>query len=281
MKIVLTVNKQKDAEFFLANKIVSLIGSRAEIYVDDAFSNESLKNVKFAPSETLYDGADFILVLGGDGTILSVARVAAEKDIPVVGINLGRLGFLAEIEQETLEDGLNRLFSGEYVLEERMMIEADLGNGTTSKALNDIVITRANVSLRILELDVSIDEEYLDDFKADGIIIATPTGSTAYSLSAGGPIVDPALPSMTITPICPHKMYSRTIIIPPSKTVTVTCKSSKENEAVVAADSEILGTLSENESVTIKLSPHKLKLIRLNGDCFYGALRRKLMKKES
>lgn len=281
MKIVLTVNKQKDAEFFLANKIVSLIGSRAEVYVDDAFSDESLKNVKFAPSETLYDGADFILVLGGDGTILSVARVAAEKDIPVVGINLGRLGFLAEIEQETLEDGLNRLFSGEFVLEERMMIEADLGNGTTSKALNDIVITRANVSLRILELDVSIDEEYLDDFKADGIIIATPTGSTAYSLSAGGPIVDPALPSMTITPICPHKMYSRTIIIPPSKTVTVTCKSSKENEAVVAADSEILGTLSENESVTIKLSPHKLKLIRLNGDCFYGALRRKLMKKES
>ena len=281
MKVVLIVNKQKDAEFLLANKIISLIGSRAEVYVDDAFCTDAIKNVRFAPTNTLYDGADFILVLGGDGTILSVAKEAAENDIPVVGINLGRLGFLAEIEQNALEDGLNRLFSGEYIVEERMMIEADLGDGTASRALNDIVITRANVSLRILELDVSIDDEYLDDFKADGIIIATPTGSTAYSLSAGGPIIDPALPCMMITPICPHKMYSRTIIIPPSKTVTVTCKSCQENEAVVAADSEILGTLSKNESVTIKLSPHKLKLIRLNGDCFYGALRRKLMKKES
>ncbi len=281
MKIVLTVNKQKDADFFLANEVISLIGSRAKVYVDDAFFDENLKNVIFAPTDTLYDHADFILVLGGDGTILSVSRVAAEKDIPVVGINLGRLGFLAEIEQDALENGLNRLFSGEYVIEERMMIETELGDGKKSKALNDVVITRANVSLRILELDVPIDDEYLDDFKADGIIIATPTGSTAYSLSAGGPIIDPALPSMTITPICPHKMYSRAIIIPPSKTVTVTCKSSRENEAVVAADSEILGTLSKNELVTVKLSTHKLKLIRLNGDCFYGALRRKLMKKES
>ena len=281
MKIVLTVNKQKDAEFVLANKIISLIGTQADVYIDDAFYDEKLKNVIFAPKESLYDGADFILVLGGDGTILSVARVAAEKDIPVLGINLGRLGFLAEIEQNALEEGLKSLFSGAFVIEERMMIEADLGDGKPSKALNDIVITRANVSLRILELDVSIDEEYLDDFKADGIIIATPTGSTAYSLSAGGPIVDPALPCMTITPICPHKMYSRTIIIPPTKTVTVTCKSSSGNEAVVAADSEILGTLSEDESVTVKLSSNKLKLIRLNGDCFYGALRRKLMKKES
>ncbi len=281
MKIVLTVNKQKDAEFLFANKLISLIGTRAEVYIDDAFQNEAIKNAIFAPVETLYDGADFILVLGGDGTILSVARKAAEKNIPVLGINLGRLGFLAEIEQDALEEGLNRLFCGEFLLEERMMIEADLGDGKHSKALNDIVITRANVSLRILELDVSIDEEYLDDFKADGIIIATPTGSTAYSLSAGGPVVDPALPCMTITPICPHKMYSRTIIIPPTKTVTVTCKSSKDNEAVVAADSEILGTLSKDESVTVKLSPFKLKLIRLNGDCFYGALRRKLIKKES
>ena len=281
MKIVLTVNKQKDAEFLFANKLISLIGTRAEVYIDDAFQKEAIKNAIFAPVETLYDGADFILVLGGDGTILSVARKAAEKNIPVLGINLGRLGFLAEIEQDALEEGINRLFCGEFLLEERMMIEADLGDGKHSKALNDIVITRANVSLRILELDVSIDEEYLDDFKADGIIIATPTGSTAYSLSAGGPVVDPALPCMTITPICPHKMYSRTIIIPPTKTVTVTCKSSKDNEAVVAADSEILGTLSKDESVTVKLSPFKLKLIRLNGDCFYGALRRKLMKKAS
>lgn len=281
MKIVLIVNPQKDPKFLLAEKIVNLIGDRAKVYVEDKFLNSGLKNVSFALVDALFDGANFILVLGGDGTILSVARIASEKDIPVVGINLGRLGFLAEIEQDALEEGINRLLSGDFVIEERMMIQADLAGGTNAEALNDIVITRANVSLRILELDVYIDDEYLDDFKADGIIIATPTGSTAYSLSAGGPIIDPALSSMVITPICPHKMYSRTIIVPPTKTVTVKCKSSSGNDAVVAADSEILGTLVQNDTVTVKLAPHALKLIRFKSDCFYGALQRKLMKKES
>lgn len=135
--------------------------------------------------------------------------------------------------------------------------------------------------MKILELDVYIDNEYVDNFKADGVIIATPTGSTAYSLSAGGPIVDPSLNSMIITPICPHKMYARTIIVPPEKTVSVKCRAIVDNDAVVATDSEILGKLSSNEIVSVKIAPKKFRLIRFRGYNFYSALHNKLVKKKT
>ena len=221
------------------------------------------------------------MVLGGDGTLLSVAKEASNLNLPVIGINLGRLGFLAEIEREEIEEGLNKLFAGDYEIEERMMLHAVLLDGKETTALNDIVVTRASSTLKILDLDIFIDDEYVDDFKADGIIVATPTGSTAYSLSAGGPIVDPSLNSMIVTPVCPHKMYSRTIIVPPEKTVTVKCKAAIDNEAVVAADSEILGKLSGNETVVIQIAQKNFKLIRFKGYKFFSVLHNKLVKKES
>ena len=187
---------------------------------------------------------------------------------------------MAEIEQNEIKEGLDKFFSGDYFIEDRMMLHAELTDGSKTTALNDIVVTRANSTLKILDLDIFIDDEYVDDFKADGIIVATPTGSTAYSLSAGGPIVDPSLNSMIVTPICPHKMYSRTIIVPPEKAVTIKCRTSLDNEAVVAADSEILGKFSGNETVVIKIARKKFKLIRLNGYKFFSVLHNKLVKKE-
>ena len=231
-------------------------------------------------NEKDYSIIDVILVIGGDGTLLSVAKTAVRLDIPVIGINLGRLGFLSEIEQDEIEDGLDKLLAGDYFIEERMMLCASVLNEHDTIALNDVVVTRANAALKILELDVYIDGEYVDDFKADGIIISTPTGSTAYSLSAGGPIVDPSLDSMIITPVCPHKMYSRTIIVPPQKVVTVKCKPTIDNDAFVAADSEILGKLSHDEAVTIRVAQQKFKLIRFKGYKFFGVLHNKLIKKE-
>lgn len=281
MNILLVVNEQKDPGYALAGRVVSLIGDRAQVFMEEKCRCCGVENVQFLSGDALYAKTDLVLVLGGDGTILSVARECAKWDIPVIGINLGRLGFLVDIEQNEIEEGLNKLFAGEYIMEERVMLQAELVGGRKTEALNDIVVTRANSCLKILELDIYIDDEYVDDFKADGIIIATPTGSTAYSLSAGGPIVDPSLESIIVTPICPHKMYSRTILVPPEKTVTVKCRTASDNEAIVAADSEILGDLLENDTVTIKIAPKKLKVIRLTGYQFFGALRKKLVKKES
>lgn len=280
LNILLVINEQKDPNGVLANRAAELIGCRAKLFVDERHRGVCVKNAEKI-SENEYSDMDMILVFGGDGTLLSVAKTAAEHNLPVIGINLGRLGFLAEIESEKMEEGFAKLFAGDYVTEERMMLHAKLLNGRETTALNDIVVTRANSTLKILDLDVFIDDEYVDDFKADGIIIATPTGSTAYSLSAGGPIVDPKLDSMIVTPICPHKMYSRTIIVPPEKTVTVKCRATVDNDAIVAADSEILGKLSGNETVVIQLAQEKFKLIRFTEYQFFGVLHNKLVKKES
>ena len=280
MNILLIVNEQKDPEYRIAAEVVACIGDRADVIMEQNNGRNIMKAVSMQEQEA-YDKADVILVLGGDGTMLSVAAKAAKRKTPVIGINLGRLGFLADIERDELENGLNKLFAGEYVIEERMMLEAVLSGGEKSTAINDVVITRANSFLKILELDVYIDDEYVDDFKADGIIIATPTGSTAYSLSAGGPIVDPSLDMMIVTPICPHKMYCRTIIVPPEKVITIKCKATSRDDAVVAADSAVLGKLCAEETVTVRASSETLKLIRLEGSQFFGALQKKLIKKES
>lgn len=281
MHVLLVVNEQKDPNYILASRVVGLIGNRATVYMESKFQASNIPGVVYLDEKDLYCKVDVVLVLGGDGTILSVAAEVSTRNIPIIGINLGRLGFLSSIEPDELEEGLNKLFAGDYKIEERLMLEAKLTDGEEAIALNDVVITRANAFLKIVELDVYIDDAYVDDFKADGIIISTPTGSTAYSLSAGGPIVDPSVESMIITPICPHKMYSRTIIAPPNKTITVKCKVASGDNAVVAADSTILGKLCPDDSVTVKAAPVKLQLIRLSGEQFFGALRKKLMKKES
>lgn len=280
MNILFVINENKDPDGVLANYVSERIADRATLFIDQQLQSVTVKNARqITPEE--YRSLDFILVFGGDGTLLSVAKLSATYEIPVVGINMGRLGFLTEIERDEIEAGLDRLFKGEYLIEERMMLSASLADGKETIALNDIVVARANSVLKILDVDVYIDDEYLDDFKADGIIISTPTGSTAYSLSAGGPIVDPSLESMIITPICPHKMYSRTIIVPPYKTITVKCRNSLAEGAVVAADSEVLGELSDNEVVVVKMAQKKFKLIRFEGYRFFGVLRNKLLKKES
>ncbi len=280
MNILLVINEQKDSEFKLSNRIVKLIGTRANVFVDKEDYKKHIDNVTYM-DESEYEIIDIFLVLGGDGTLLSVAQKATSVDASVVGVNLGKLGFLASIELDALEEGINKLISSDYIIENRMMAEAVLNNGNRKSALNDIVITRANQALKILGFDIYIDGEYVDAFKADGIIISTPTGSTAYSLSAGGPIIDPSLDSLIITPICPHKMYSRTIIVPPQKSVTVAFKDSQGNEAIVAADSEIFEKISSGEEVEVKRSEKPFKLIRFKDYNFFTELHNKLLKKEN
>ncbi len=278
MNILLVVNERKDTNFALSNIVTEYIGKRANIYVSQKSLKTGIKNSEYTDD---LSKIDMFIVLGGDGTLLSVAKSASQSGIPVVGINLGRLGFLTEIEKNEIKEGIDRLISGDFVIENRMMLEATLPDGKKTTSLNDFVITRGNSTLKVLALDVYIDNEYVDDFKADGIIISTPTGSTAYSLSAGGPIVDPALDSLIITPICPHKMYSRTIIAPPEKIVKVVSVSEENNDVIVASDSEIFGTLAHNDTLTIKTAEKPFKLIRFKEYKFFGALHNKLLKKEN
>lgn len=280
MNILLIVNEQKDKGFALAKEIVSLVGTRADLYAEKIIEKSNLSGVTYISNDE-YAKMDIFLVLGGDGTLLSISKTAADLNIPVVGVNLGRLGFLSEIEKNNLKDDIEKLLSGKFEIQERMMICANVNENKKANALNDIIITRENSLLKILEFDVYLDDEFIDCFMADGIIISTPTGSTAYSLSAGGPIVDPSMNIMIITPICPHKMYSRTIIVSSDKKITVRNRSTDNSKAIVAADSQMIGEISNGEAVTISGAKKTFKLIKLHGFKFFSALHEKLVKKEN
>ena len=280
MKILLIENEQKDKDFVLANEIVKIIDGRAEVFAEEKIKTDKLLGVTYI-SEEEYRNMDMFLVLGGDGTLLSVSKTASHLQIPVIGVNLGRLGFLSEIEKENLENDVNKLLDKDFDIQERMMISAELHGKNDISALNDIIVARENSLLKILEFDVYLDDEFLDHFKADGIIISTPTGSTAYSLSAGGPIVDPSMDIIIITPICPHKMYSRTIIVSKDKKITIKNCSSDGTTAIVAADSQIVGSIINGEKVVIQKAQNNFKLINLHGFKFFSVLHNKLVKKEN
>ncbi len=280
MKILLIVNKQKDKDFLLANEVVQIIGDRAQIFAEENIKTDKLCGVTYI-SEEQYSNMDIFLVIGGDGTLLSISKTASLLQKPVVGVNLGRLGFLSEIEKENLNEDIDKLLKKDFKIQERMMLGAELNDVSDIYALNDIIVARGNSLLKILEFDVYLDDEFVDHFKADGIIISTPTGSTAYSLSAGGPIVDPSMDIMIITPICPHKMYSRTIIVSKDKKVTVKNCSSDDTTAIVAADSQIVGEISKGETVLIGAAKNNFKLINLHGFKFFSVLHNKLVKKEN
>lgn len=279
MKILLIANEQKDKDFAITNEIINIIANRAELYIDKSLENKKISGVKYI-SEKDYSIVDVFLVLGGDGTLLAISKTAAELNKPVIGVNLGRLGFLSEIEKENMKDDIEKLLKEDFKIQERMMLSAELKDANNLIALNDIVITRENSLLKILEFDVYIDDEFLDHFMADGVIISTPTGSTAYSFSAGGPVADPSMNLIIITPICPHKVYSRTIIVSDEKKITIKNRSTDESIAVVAADSQMIGTIKNGEAVTIKASKNTFKLIKLHGFKFFSVLHEKLIKKE-
>jgi len=225
-----------------------------------------------------FENLDFILVLGGDGTLLNTARLAAPQQIPILGINMGYLGFLTEVDLENLIVSLERLVSGEYRLEERMMLCCELKREgkiiDEFLALNDIVVAKGPFSRMIL-FDTYVNDQYIDTFSADGIIVSTPTGSTAYSLSAGGPIVFPEMELMLITPICPHTLYSRPMVIGVENNIRIVLKS-KSEEVMLTVDGQHGYKLVKQDEIIIKKSPLHTKLVRLNSKTFADILRNKL-----
>ncbi len=229
----------------------------------------------YCHSRDIPEGTAFMLSVGGDGTFLDAARFASERDIPLVGINIGRLGFLSYISSKEAETSLSQILAGEYELEERstLMVSGDFLNSKHSPhALNEVTIQRKEPSL--IELSVAIDGEPLASYWSDGLIIATPTGSTAYSMSVGGPIVSPSASNLILSPLAPHNLTIRPIVIPDSSVVT--CKiQTRAEKAMVTIDNQMFDVNNGTE-LTIAKSPFAVKLIKLNSSNFYRTLRNKL-----
>ncbi len=216
-----------------------------------------------------------IFVLGGDGTLIRAAGMASQKDIPLIGVNLGHLGYLCELEESSVFTAGEEMLRGNYMIEERMMLS---GAGIERPALNDIVICRKGV-LQLVELTVSVDGEYLNTFRADGMIVATPTGSTGYSMSAGGPIVDPKARMILITPINAHELNAKSIVVGAEDEVTIELKGrqpQKDERVDVNFDGEYALALAPGESVTIRASRQKTRIIKLSKISFLEILRRKM-----
>lgn len=227
------------------------------------------------------DRLDMGITLGGDGTILSTARKIAQLDIPLCGINLGRMGFLAEIELAEMEAMLGKIIAGDYYIEERLMlaalVEREGKTSYISSALNDIVIAKAGVS-RMSKLKLYVGGDYTADYWADGLIVATATGSTGYSLSAGGPIVTPNLKAIIITPICPHSLNNRSLVV--SEDEVIKLEISSTSDMALSADGQILYSLLPKDSVMIKPALHRAKFIRFQSKSYYENLRSKIQRGE-
>lgn len=209
--------------------------------------------------------ADLIVVLGGDGTLLGAARLIGERETPILGINLGGLGFLTEITVDEAQPTLARIIAGEYEVDRRLALEAVVergGNDRTAhfRALNDIVIVKRELG-RMLELHVTADREPLCSYRADGLIIATPTGSTAYALSAGGPIVFPNLRALVLAPICPHTLTNRPVVLPDSFDLELRVKSD-ENGAILTCDGQQSADLGHSDTIHVRRARHAVSLIR-------------------
>lgn len=240
--------------------------------------NKNREEFRYLPLESVYAEADVLIVLGGDGSILEAARRAVHRGTPILGINLGRLGYMAELEMGEL-DQLKKLFSKEYYLEKRSMLRVELYSGgdlkSFSYALNDAVISNGSIS-RIVDLELLQNGSLVTKYRADGLIIATPTGSTAYSLSAGGAIVDPSVRCVCVTPISPHSLTARPLIFSEDSVLEIRNTCVREKMLYLTVDGRMNFELYRNQVVRVTKSKMETNLIRLKPSSFYHKLRQKM-----
>ncbi len=262
---------EKIASFFKQREIKLKVADKHQA---DFYSAESLAVQLSSWEENL----KLIIVVGGDGTILRVARDLACWNIPILGINLGQKGFLAEIEVEQMERFLQYIATGQYDFQERMMLEARLTRGEEELgyylALNDLVISRGPFS-RIIKVEAYVNEDFMESYSGDGIIIATPTGSTGYSLSAGGPIANPTMDLFVVTPICPHSLYNRSVIVNGKDKIKLRIDS-RQVQVVLTVDGQVRFALEDEDQVIVCRSEQKVKLVCFHDYSFYRMLHQKL-----
>jgi NAD+ kinase len=244
----------------------------------DARTAESLGQKDGVGPDTLPRGTDLVIVAGGDGTLLSVARVAGPLGIPILGVNFGGLGFMTELQPEELYAALERVLKGAYTIDERDALRLRLRRGRkildAYAMLNDAVVTKTALA-RMLVIEVRMDKELVATYTSDGLIVATPTGSTAYNLSAGGPLLDPRMSAFVIAPICPHAMSFRPVVVPGWVTLEVTLRSMTE-EAYLTLDGQVGLPLRQLDTLVIDRHPRPVRLVRVAQRGFFEILQRKL-----
>lgn len=269
--VAIITNKNKDTDGSITAKTSNLLSGNFNIIYDDGTSPENTAKVMKA--------ADTAIIIGGDGTLLSAANHAAAEGVPILGINMGNMGFLADVELSELECALESFASGKYTIDERFMIEAvhtsPDGQSEPLTALNDIVISRASYG-RMVAIEVIVDGHFVAAYDGDGVVIATPTGSTAYSLSAGGPVVDASLEVFIITPICPHTMSSKPLIVSGKSKIALRFKSTFGDKSTLTADGFAAEAMSHGDEILIRAADKKTKLIKVSERCFYQLLHKKL-----
>ncbi len=232
------------------------------------------------PEEEIAAVSDLIIAVGGDGTMLYAARLAREDNVPLLGINRGRLGFLTDVTPDEMLQSLGKILDGDYSSESRLMLDARLeksnGDIVTTAAMNDIVLQRRDTG-RMVDFQTSIADQYVNTHSGDGLIVATPTGSTAYALSCGGPIIEPQLEAIVVVPVCPHTLSDRPIVVPANLEIKVRLLERADTQAGVAADGHSIGALTADDRLLIGAGDKRITLIHPPGYDFYEILRSKLL----
>lgn len=276
MKVGLIVNPSKSTYFEVIENLVHWLKDRGSVvYFEERDGLRELGSAEPISREFIGRECDVAAVFGGDGTLLDASHEMVEHDTPILGINTGGLGFLTETAIDDVKGSFERILDGDYDINERMMLEAGHVNGETKlQALNDMVLSRFRLG-RVFEVSAYVDDSFVTSYVCDGMIVSTPTGSTAYNLSANGPIVHSEVESIIINPICPHTLTNRPLIVPPSSDVRLRIES--EDECLITADGQDKITeLMEGDEITIWRSDDRLTLINPDGRDFYKILRSKL-----
>ena len=258
---------------WLAERGITLVGS-PEIE-RERIEHETGCPVQQIESEKIASEIDLMLVLGGDGTMIATARMIGDHDVPVLGVNYGGLGYLAEFRIEELFSALESILSGNYRLDRRVMLAVELQRGNespkTSRVLNDVVINKSALA-RIIEIEAYLDRYFVNAFRADGLIVSTPTGSTAYNLSAGGPVIFPSMNAVVITPICPFTLSNRPIVVPDNAEIELTLKTDHE-EVALTLDGQVGCPLKVGDRVVIRKSRTTFNLIQPSNRNYFDVLR--------
>ena len=275
MKVALVVNFEKANATGIAEKVAATLKGHATLLCDGK-TGAVLKNKGVEICNSCFEYCDLLVVIGGDGTIIHAAKKAAVYNRPVLGINAGRIGYLASIEPSDIEK-LPEIIAGDYTVDERIMLNVlhkKRGGAKEYTAFNDVVLSKGALS-RMTDIKLSVDEHILR-YRADGLIVATPTGSTAYSLSAGGPVVEPSVGNILVTPICPYEFIKKPIILPSEARLSVAADTDGDREFFLTVDGEIAVKIEKTDRVYIKKSNKTVKLIKYRAESFLDRLERKL-----
>ena len=282
MNISVFSNYKNDDVIKLTNDIVETLNKFCDkVFVNIEYKECFKSGVCFADKNELMELCDLAISVGGDGTTLATAKDAAFLNKSVLGINAGRLGFMSGLERDEL-DLLGKLASGDYSIDERMMLKASVYNNdvfdSSYHCLNDAVVTRGGLA-RLIDISVLVEERTATNIRADGMIVSTPTGSTAYSMAAGGPVLSPDNSCFVITPICPHSLLNRSIVFSSDKELTLFVENDVHKNAFLALDGQLSIPIDNNTKIVISKSEYSAKLIKLKPDNFYEILNKKIIER--